>query len=66
MSLICFSSPFNETAVDFLEDLGELDAGCTQLVLLKCTSTYPATPENTNIRTIPTCGSCLAARWLKR
>lgn len=29
------------------------DAGCTQLVLLKCTSTYPATPDNTNIITIP-------------
>jgi pseudaminic acid synthase len=98
LGLICFSSPFDETAVDFLEDLdapaykiasfennhlpliekaastgkpliistgmaslGELDdavrtarnAGCTQLVLLKCTSTYPANPENTNIRTIP-------------
>jgi N-acetylneuraminate synthase len=98
LGLICFSSPFDETAVDFLEDidapaykiasfennhlpliekaastgkpliistgmasLGELDAavrtardaGCTELVLLKCTSTYPASPENTNIRTIP-------------
>ena len=98
LGLICFSSPFDETAVDFLEDLGspaykiasfennhlpliekaastgkpliistgmaslgELDTavrtardvGCTQLVLLKCTSTYPASPENTNIRTIP-------------
>ena len=98
LGMICFSSPFDETAVDFLEDLdapaykiasfennylpliekaastgkpliistgmaslGELDeavrtaydAGCTQLVLLKCTSTYPASPENTNIRTIP-------------
>jgi N-acetylneuraminate synthase len=27
--------------------------GCKDLVLLKCTSTYPATPENTNISTIP-------------
>ena len=98
MGLICFSSPFDETAVDFLEGLGapaykiasfennhlplikkaastgkpliistgmaslaELElatntarqAGCTQLVLLKCTSTYPSTPINTNIRTIP-------------
>ena len=98
LGLICFSSPFDETAVEFLEDLGapaykiasfennhlpliqkaastgkpliistgmaslgELndavrtarEAGCTQLVLLKCTSTYPATPANTNIRTIP-------------
>ena len=98
LGLICFSSPFDETAVDFLEDLdvpaykiasfennhlplirkaaatgkpliistgmaslSELeqavnsarDAGCDQLILLKCTSTYPATPSNTNIRTIP-------------
>ena len=98
LGLICFSSPFDETAIDFLEglgvpaykiasfennhlpliekaaatgkpliistgmaSLGELDdavriareAGCTQLALLKCTSTYPASPENTNIRTIP-------------
>ena len=29
------------------------DAGCRDLVLLKCTSTYPATSENTNIATIP-------------
>lgn len=43
-----------------MASLGELDdavraardAGCTQLVLLMCTSTYPASPENTNIRTI--------------
>jgi pseudaminic acid synthase len=98
LGLICFSSPFDKSAVDFLMELdvpafkiasfennhlpliekaaatgkpliistgmatlGELDdavrtareAGCTQLALLKCTSTYPATPENTNIRTIP-------------
>ncbi len=28
------------------------EAGCKDLVLLKCTSSYPATPENTNVRTI--------------
>jgi len=28
-------------------------AGCRDLVLLKCTSTYPATPENSNLLTIP-------------
>jgi len=98
LGMLCFSSPFDETAVDFLEDLdapaykiasfennhlpliakvastgkpliistgmaslGELEqavatarsAGCNDLILLKCTSTYPATPSNTNIRTIP-------------
>lgn len=29
------------------------EAGCKDLILLKCTSTYPATPKNTNILTIP-------------
>lgn len=29
------------------------EAGCKDLVLLKCTSSYPSTPESTNIRTIP-------------
>lgn len=29
------------------------EAGCRDLVLLKCTSTYPATPDNVNLRTIP-------------
>lgn len=28
------------------------DSGCGDLAILKCTSTYPATPANTNIRTI--------------
>ena len=28
-------------------------AGCEQIILLKCTSTYPALPENTNLVTIP-------------
>lgn len=98
LGMIAFSTPFDETAVDFLETLdvpcykvasfentdlplirkiaakgkpmiistgmatvAELDeavrtareAGCRDLVLLKCTSTYPATPENTHLRTIP-------------
>ena len=98
LGLVGFSTPFDETAVDFLETLGtpcykiasfenndiplirkvaatgkpmilstgmatvaELDeavcsareAGCKEIILLKCTSTYPATPENTNILTIP-------------
>jgi pseudaminic acid synthase len=98
LGMIPFSTPFDETAVDFLESLNvpcykiasfentdvqlikrvaatgkplimstgmatvsELDesvqaareAGCRDLILLKCTSTYPATAKNTNIRTIP-------------
>lgn len=29
------------------------EAGCRDLILLKCTSTYPAAPDNTNLMTIP-------------
>ncbi len=98
LGLIPFSTPFDDKAVDFLENLdvpcykiasfentdlplirrvaatgkpliistgmatvAELDetvraareSGCRELILLKCTSTYPATPKNTNILTIP-------------
>lgn len=98
LGILCFSTPFDETSVDFLEDLGVpgykiasfennhlpllkkiaqtgkpvimstgistlsditiavktlKENGCKDIVLLKCTSTYPATPENTNISTIP-------------
>ncbi|MBS1633510.1 MAG: pseudaminic acid synthase [Bacteroidetes bacterium] len=96
--IICFSTPFDDTAVDFLEklnspvykiasfennhfpllkkvahtgksvimstgasDLANLaeavevlrQNGCKDLVLLKCTSNYPSTPINSNVRTIP-------------
>lgn len=96
--ILCFSTPFDFTAVDFLEELdcpiykiasfenidiplikrvaqtgkpmivstgmaslSELDDlvrtvrenGCQDLTLLKCTSSYPATPEGTNLLTIP-------------
>ncbi|MDK9723667.1 MAG: pseudaminic acid synthase [Sterolibacteriaceae bacterium MAG5] len=98
LGMEAFSTPFDETAVDFLESLdvpcykvasfenndipllrrvaatgkpliistgmatvAELDemvsavrgAGCREVVLLKCTSNYPAAPNNTNLRTIP-------------
>ena len=96
--IIGFSTPFDDTSVDFLEELNvpfyklasfenvdiplikkiaqtkkpliastgmatlaELDElvrtareyGCPEITLLKCTSSYPATPEGTNLRTIP-------------
>lgn len=98
LGIIPFSTPFDNTAVDFLEKLNAAahkiasfennhlpllekvartgkpiiistglsnisgidemvqtlrNAGCKNLILLKCTSTYPSTPENTNILTIP-------------
>ena len=97
-NILGFSTPFDESAVQFLESLdvpfhkiasfentdlpliarvaktgkpvimstgmatiSELheavtclrDNGCQNFVLLKCTSTYPTSPENTNILTIP-------------
>jgi len=46
------------TGMASLEEIGDAvtaarSAGCQDLVLLKCTSTYPAEPRNTNILTIP-------------
>jgi N-acetylneuraminate synthase len=98
LGMLCFSTPFDETAVDFLEELdvpaykiasfenvhiplirkaaatgkpliistgmatlaeiddavrAARDAGCRNIILLKCTSTYPANPEQSNVLTIP-------------
>lgn len=98
LGMLAFSSPFDEQAVDFLDDLNvpcfkiasfELtdlplirkaasknkplimstgmaslseiekavntakNAGCTEIILLKCTSTYPALATQSNITTIP-------------
>jgi len=46
------------TGMATLEELDESvdaarKAGCKDLTLLKCTSTYPASPENSNLLTIP-------------
>jgi sialic acid synthase SpsE len=39
---------------DIIESIAVLrNAGCKDIIVLKCTSTYPATPENTNLLTIP-------------
>jgi pseudaminic acid synthase len=98
LGMLCFSSPFDNTAVDFLEELNvpaykiasfenvhiplirkvsstgkpiivstgmasiaDIDkivktlreSGCKDYLLLKCTSTYPASPKDSNILTIP-------------
>lgn len=98
LGMIPFSTPFDQTAVDFLESIDApcykiasfectdlrliravaatgkplivslgmatlaeadecvrtaRDAGAKEIILLKCTSTYPASPLDTNLRTIP-------------
>lgn len=98
LGILCFSTPFDETAVNFLETLdtpcykiasfenidlhliskiaatnkpviistglatvSELDemvrqlrkSGSNDFILMKCTSSYPATPESSNLKTIP-------------
>lgn len=98
LGMVAFSTPFDASAVDFLEKLDvpaykiasfenadlplirrvaatgkpliistgmanltiledavttARDAGCKNLMLLKCTSSYPASPRNSNLATIP-------------
>jgi len=49
-----FSYYSASTVADIDESIRVLrKAGCKELVILKCTSTYPASPEDTNILTIP-------------
>ena len=38
-------------------------AGCTNLTLLKCTSSYPASPENTNLVTMPVIGQTFGTNF---
>ena len=40
-----------------------MSSGCTNLTLLKCTSSYPATPENTNLRTMPVIGQTFGVNY---
>lgn len=41
-------------AAELAESVAALrEAGCCDLVLLKCTSSYPASPDDINLRTIP-------------
>lgn len=40
-----------------------LSAGCPNLTLLKCTSSYPATPENTNLVTMPLLGKMFGVNF---
>ncbi|MBE1294803.1 pseudaminic acid synthase [Phycobacter azelaicus] len=40
-----------------------LSAGCTNLTLLKCTSSYPASPENTNLVTMPLLGQTFGCNF---
>jgi pseudaminic acid synthase len=103
LGLIVFSTPFDESAIDFLEtlavpcykiaspeivdlplirkaaqtgkpliistaastlmEIGEAvatarEAGCQEIILLKCTASYPADPKNANLRTIPHLAAC--------
>lgn len=42
------------TVADIAESVKVLrENGCNEIILLKCTSTYPATPQNSNLLTIP-------------
>ena len=40
-----------------------MSAGCTNLTLLKCTSSYPASPENTNLMTMPLLGQTFGCNY---
>lgn len=40
-----------------------LSAGCPNITLLKCTSSYPATPENTNLVTMPLLGKMFGVNF---